>query len=144
MDRFETLHIYQQPKFQDLAVYVRYIDDTGTVLKSRKYAMDMLTYLNDQHKSIKFEMELPDKENFLPMLDVRIGIDGDGSDRRKLYTKPANKGITLHAESHHPLATKRAVIQNEMQRAVDNSTCEFRRKAIAQLSSLQMVTPMNQ
>ena len=109
MDRFETLHIYQQPKFQDLAVYVRYIDDTGTVLKSRKDAMDMLTYLNDQHKSIKFEMELPDMKNFLPILDVRIGIDGDGSVRRKLYTKPANKGITLHAESHHPLATKRAV-----------------------------------
>ena len=81
MDRFETLHIYQQPKFQDLAVYVLYIDDTGTVLKSRNDAMDMLTYLNDQHKSIKFEMELPDIKNFQPILDVRIGIDGDGSVR---------------------------------------------------------------
>ena len=113
---------FSQPKFHDLTVYVRCIDDTETVLKSRKNAMDMLTYLNDQHKSIKFEMELPDMENFLPILDARIGIDGDGSVRRKLYTKPANKGITLHAESHHPLATKRAVIQNEMQRAVDNRT----------------------
>ena len=79
--------------------------------------MDMLTYLNDQHNSIKFEMELPDMENFLPILDVRIGIDGYGSVRRKLYTKPANKGITVHAESHHPLATKKAVIQNKNAKA---------------------------
>ena len=55
--------------------------------------------------------------------------------RKKLYTKLANKGITLHAESHHPLTTKRAVIQNEMQRAEDNSTCEFRREAIADITA---------
>ena len=44
--------------------------------------MEMLTFLNDQHKSIKFEMELPDMENFLPILDVRIG-------RRRISEKKA-------------------------------------------------------
>ena len=31
-----------------------------------------------------------------------------------MYTKPANKGITLNAKSHHPSATKRAMVLNEI------------------------------
>ena len=63
MDRFERLHIYQQLHPQ-LTIYVRYIDDVGTVKTDTEQANTILTYLNEQHPTIKFEMELPDNNGY--------------------------------------------------------------------------------
>ena len=46
------------------------------------------------HPTLRFELEAPDAAGFLPILDVKIKINVDGSMERKLYTKPASKGIT--------------------------------------------------
>ena len=129
MDRFEQLHIYNHPKLQDLSVYVRYIDDTGTVVANKQQARDKLSYLNSQHATIKLELEFPDDEGFLPILDIKLRIEQDGTIQRKLYTKVANKGIILHSESHHPTSTKGAVMRNEFRRAKLNSTPEFQKDA---------------
>ena len=129
MYRFEQLHIYNHPKLQDLSVYVRYIDDTGTVVANKQQARDILSYLNSQHATIKFELEFPDDEGFLPILDIKLRIEQDGTIQRKLYTKVTNKGTILHSESHHPTSTKGAVIRNEFCRAKLNSTPEFQKDA---------------
>ena len=73
---------------------------------------------------------LKDKDGYLPILDVKIKINDDGSISRKLYIKPASKGITLHCASHHPRAMKRSVVANEYTRAITNSTSDNRQESI--------------
>ena len=128
MDRFETMHIYQnlQPP---LTIYVRYVDDAGTVTPTTEQATTTLTYLNSKHPTIKFEMELPDTDGYLPILDIKLNIDEDGNLHHKLYSKPASKGIMLHFRSHHPSSVKRAVIANEFRRAELCSSAEHRSDA---------------
>ena len=129
MDRFERLHIYQQLHPQ-LTIYVRYVDDVGTVTTDTEQANTIHTYLNEQHPTIKFEMELPDNNGYLPILDIKLNIDQDGNIHHKLYTKPASKGITLNFHSHHPSSVKRAVFANEFKRAQLCASAEHRAEAI--------------
>ena len=65
-------------------------------------------------------------DGFLPILDVKIKIKEDGTIKRQLYTEPANKGISLHAHSHHPDSMKKAIIKNEFNRARLVSTPDYR------------------
>ena len=127
MDRFEQLHIYStiQP-----AIYVRYVDDTGTVVDSVSDARKMLTHLNSQHKTIKFELELPSDDAYLPIMDTAIRINQDGSLSYHLHTKAASKQITLHHDSHHPDSVKRAIVSNEIRRATRNSSPENSAEAL--------------
>ena len=108
MDRFERLHIYR--KFQP-AIYMRYVDKTGTAVNSTNDAQRMVQYLNNQHTTIKFELELPREDGYLPLLDTAIKINPDGSLSYKLYSKPASKRITLHHDSHHPGSTKKTIMR---------------------------------
>ena len=120
MDRFEHNYIYRNLK-QEPLVYVRYIDDTGKIVNDDNEARQVLRYLNEQHPTIKFELELPDESGFLPILDIKITINKDGSTPKKLCIKKANKGITLHNDSHHPTTTKRMMIRHELPRANKSS-----------------------
>ena len=71
MDRFEHIYIYRNLKPEPL-VYVRYVDDTGTIVNDDNEARQMLRYSNKQHPTIKFELELLDESGFLPILDIKI------------------------------------------------------------------------
>ena len=118
MDRFKHNYIYRNLKPEPL-VYVRYINDTGTIVNDANEAGQTLRYLNEQHPTIKFELELPDESGFLPILDIKI--KKDGSTQNKLYIKKANKGITLHNDLHHLTTTKKMMIRNELQRTNKSS-----------------------
>ena len=122
MDRFEQTHIYK--KYQPV-LYGRYVDDIGTTASNIEEANIMLTDLNSRHPTIKFELETPDEDGFLPILDLQVKIDENGETKRRLYTKPANKGITLNFESHQPSATKQAMVSNEMRRVSLYPTPEY-------------------
>ena len=54
--------------------------------------MKMLNYLNSKHPTIQFDIELPDTEGFLPILDTKMKIGDDGRVERKLFCKAAKKG----------------------------------------------------
>ena len=86
--------------------------------------------MNSKHPTLRFELEAPDAAGFLPILDVEIKINVDGSMERKLYTKPANKGITLNYRSHHPSSTKLAVTTNEFDRTLRCSSEEHVEDAV--------------
>ena len=130
MDRFERLFIYRElePK---LSLYLRYVDDTGTVVNNTDEAHRILNYLNKKHSTIKFEMDLPNNDGYLPILDIQLKINPDGTIQYKPFTKKASKNITLHFQSHHPLSVKKAVANNELRRATRNSTTEHRTAALA-------------
>ena len=110
--------------------YGRYIDDIGTIIDNELVARENLQRMNQEHKTIKFEMELPGEDGFLPLLDTQIKINERGEVERKLYSKAANKGLFLNFESHHPTSTKRAVATNEIKRAIELSTKEHRNDAL--------------
>ena len=131
MDRFERNFVYQELKPSPI-IYVRYVDDVGTVAEGTNAAKDVLKYLNKKHPTIQFELEIPDDNKFLPILDIKIKIQQDGSIERKPFTKKANKGITLHFDSHHSSAIKRATAINEIDRATACSTPEHRATALQQ------------
>ena len=118
------------PTTTSSTIYVRYVDDVGTVTNDTEQANTILTYLNEQHPTIKFEMELPDNNGYLPILHIKLSIDQDGNIHHNLFTKPASKGITLNFHSHHPSSVKRAVVANEFKRAQLCASAEDRAEAI--------------
>ena len=78
MDKFERMFVYQELS-PTPRIYVRYVDDVGTVVRDREQANNMLEYLNSKHPTIKFEMELPSEDDgFLPILDMAVQIDETG------------------------------------------------------------------
>ena len=111
--------------------FVRYVDDIGTPVPCKEDAVKMLSYLNSKHPTIQFEMELPDTDGFLPILDIKMKICDDGRIERKFFCKAANKGLTLNFHSHHPRSIKNAVAKNELQRAIRCSTDNHRESSIA-------------
>ena len=129
MDRFERLYIYKQLKLRP-TLYVRYVDDVGTTVRNLEAASSMLDYLNSKHDTIKFEMELPGHDGYLPLLDISVKINEDGTIDRKLFMKAANKGIILHFQSHHPSSTKEATARNELQRAMRSVSAPNRDEAL--------------
>ena len=129
MDRFEQNHIYPQLEPAS-SVYVRYVDNTSTTANDVSQAQEMLTYLNSRHPTITFDLEVPNTDGFLPILDIMIKINSDGTTSRKHYRKPANRGLTLHFNSHHASTVKYAVAKAEFARAIEYSTSENRPEAI--------------
>ena len=89
-----------------------------------------LEHLNKSHPTIQFELETPGEDGFLPILDIKVKIKADGSIERKLYTKEANKGITLHFNSHHSSSVKTTTVLNELAIAERCSTPEHREEVI--------------
>ena len=103
-----------------------FVDDIGTVVNNPNEAQLLLTYLNSKHPTMKFELELPSDDDYLPILDVQIKLVTDGNLHHRLYTKPASKQLTLHFRSHHPTATKKNLIRNELRRATLCSSTDNR------------------
>ena len=68
MDRFERQHFCSRPP--QMAFYARCVDDTRTTVRKNKDAEELLTDLNSKHPTIKFELELPDTDGFLPIPDI--------------------------------------------------------------------------
>ena len=130
MDRFECKYIYPVIK---PTIYVRFVDHIGTTVQTIELeeAHETLHMMNSKHPTLRFELEAPDAAGFLPILDVKIiKINVDGSMERKLYTKSANKGITLNYRSHHPSSTKLAVTTNEFDRTLRCSSEEHVEDAV--------------
>ena len=57
-------------------VWLRYVDDTFVVLKSKDCVEKVLEFLNQQHPNIKFTVELENK-NSLPFLDTKVKRNND-------------------------------------------------------------------
>ena len=62
----------------------------------------MLTDMNSKHPTIAFELETPNEDKFLPILDLMIRVNNDGEVERKLNCKPASKGITPFLPIRNP------------------------------------------
>ena len=111
MDRIENQAIYSDLSLS-ISIYYRYIDDCITPASNYEEAVFIQNKLNSQDPAIRFEIELPDDNGFLPFLNTKIKVNESGIVETGWYTKPANKGLMLNEKSHHPEHMKQASISN--------------------------------
>ena len=78
MNRLECSAVYTHCPV-DLTFYRRYVDDTLCLVNSIDDAKSMLNHLNSLHHSVKFELELPNTDNTISLLDVTITIQTEGN-----------------------------------------------------------------
>ena len=97
--------------FQSAFCY-RYIDDCVTPASNHEEAVFIQNKLNSQDPAIRFEIELPDDDDFLPFLSTKIKVIESGIVETGWYTKPANKGLMINERSRHPERMKQAIISN--------------------------------
>ena len=118
--------------------YVRYIDD---ILGVWTHGLDRLNHffnlMNSHNTAIRLTMEHTGSTGKLAFLDTLITVHPSGTYTTELYFKPMTAPIILHYTSAHPMSTKRAVLNSEVQRAIrvssDGHTTERSLKAISHL-----------
>ena len=74
-------------------VYIRYVDDTLSVMTDVETIAEFLTTLNNSHPSMDFTMEL-EENGRLPFLGMEVMKNGCRLDT-KVYKKPPDSGLLL-------------------------------------------------
>ena len=99
--------------------YARYIDD---IIGVWTYGVDRLTHffnmMNSHHPSIRLTIDHTGTAGKLAFLDTLITVSPSGAYTTELYFKPMTAPIILHYTSAHPMSTKKAVLNAEIQRAI--------------------------
>jgi len=95
-------------------MYCRYIDDIFSVFPNINMCNEFLSFLNSQHKNIKFTME--GGSNTLPFLDVSVSIL-DNKFCSKVYFKKTNTNLILNFNAFCPLMYKIGLIKCFLHRA---------------------------
>ena len=96
--------------------FLRYIDDCVLVVDQDIDFDNCLRQLNEIHSSIKFELQKPQQDGFLPILDTAVRIS-ENQVQHKFYVKEANRNLFIHAKSALPDYIKRNAIKEELHRA---------------------------
>ena len=66
---------------------------------------------SDRDNLIKLTLDFPsDRSVYTPYINTEVRICEDGSVDTRLFRKPQNKLLTLHADSHHCAGTKQATV----------------------------------
>jgi len=128
MDKLErqTLHAHT---FFTNHLFKRYVDDCLLLINKNDNSQEILTAFNSAHATIKFEIEDPDEENSLNILDVNIKISDDGTVTTKFYEKAAKSDIFINAFSAVSIQTKKSAIQAEINRIDKVCSTEIGREA---------------
>ena len=109
MNNFENKHM-EQLKYLGVKHWFRYVDDTFVIIKNINQADDILKFLNEQHKTIKFTMEkeIGNKINFL---DITIKRKRDLTMETLTYRKPTFTGVMLNWNSLTSIKYKTGLIR---------------------------------
>ena len=102
----------------------RYIDDVFLVFPSHLDCNDILQLANQIHSKIKFSMQLPNDDGFLPYLDCEVRLHM-GRFSSRIYFKECHSGVIQHWTSNSSRASKRGIIMGELRRATFRSTTDF-------------------
>ncbi|EYC29326.1 hypothetical protein Y032_0006g2917 [Ancylostoma ceylanicum] len=104
-------HIEKASLTKGIIFYKRYIDDVFVIGSSFSALTSTLAKLNSMDVNIKFTMEDPDEDGFLPFLNTRVRFC-NGKPEIRWYRKPSSKNIMLHSRSAHPTYMKVNVVRN--------------------------------
>ena len=129
MDAVEKKALSKLPTRLQPAIYKRYIDDTliGPI-KDQTEADEILQVFNITESCIRFTMETPNDEGWLPFLNIKLKRD---QQEEKLiianYQKETHSGIYLHKKSHHPYSIKMNYIRNLFSQLNSQASTETRK-----------------
>ena len=112
---------------QQIGLYKRYIDDTIILTTDRETAIVIFDKMNKLSQNIKFEIEHPDDDNNLSLLDFNVMII-DGKTSFRFYKKLAKKNTFPHERSAIPRECKNNTIKNEMKRIVERCSSKSEQK----------------
>ena len=134
----------------DILLYERYVDDSNQVAvvpdreakydkETKKIIIDeqlkelqekddervarvLLDIANDALPCIKMEADWPSKndDGRLPILDMKVWMDGEGTVLYTHYEKPMSNRSVLNSKSAHPASCKRSVHTQEVLRRILN------------------------
>ncbi len=93
MGTFEDKHMEELTKL-GVEKWLRYVDDIFVILKDSSCHNKILDYINDQHISIQFTVEL-EKNESLPFLDIRVKKHSKGF-VTSMYQKSTFTGVYLN------------------------------------------------
>ena len=86
MDRIKNQAIYSDQALS-LPLYYRYVDDCITPASGPDESVKIQDELNSQDPSIRFEIELPGEDGFLPFLNTKIKVNESGTVETGWHTK---------------------------------------------------------
>ena len=120
-----------------VALYRRYVDDCCILTTNRDEAERIRDTMSQQHGRINFDLELPDEDGVLKLLDFSVKVDQEGCAKFDFYQKDAKKPIFLNYTSALPTTMKESVIRNEVRRITKRSSSnEDREKNIFRFNSV--------
>jgi hypothetical protein len=122
-------------------LYYRYVDDCLVIVQSKDTAMEILQTFNSLHRNIKYEIEFPNNDGSLSLLDFTLRIKNGIVDTSP-YTKPIKSGIFMNGMTSLPSTLKDHVISNEWNRI--KSKCANRTEMRIQRECFQQKLTSNQ
>ena len=99
----------------DLPIWLRYVDDTFTVIKENKID-NIISALNSFHSNIKFTHEI-ETDKCISFLDIKIIKNSDGFLSREVFRKDTDTNIYLHWKSFAPDIWKIGTLKGLFRRA---------------------------
>jgi hypothetical protein len=111
--------------FRQCPLFLRYVDDCYALTRSIQGAQELLSHLNNQHPSIKFELDSCRHERgttILSLLDLTVNIKQNGEVSFDFFTKKARTSVFMHRHSALPWNQKVSTIYNERKRIEARST----------------------
>ena len=98
--------------------WYRYVDDTFVIWPhGRENLYTFLKHINSLHNSIKFTMEVEDKNKTIAFLDIKIIRNHDGNLGHRVHRKTTHTDRYLNANSHHHPSQKHGLIKTLVTRA---------------------------
>ena len=98
----------------DAKIYFRYMDDIFRNIVANKL-VGKLEEINSYHDSLTFTHE-KEKEKELPMLDMSVKHNEDGTLSSTWYYKPSDTGLIMNFHALAPMRYKRAVVSGFVHR----------------------------
>jgi len=120
MDRIERRAV---TNFRQIGLYKRYVDDVLILTSNRETAEEIFTKFNNEDPCIKFEIEHPDNNNSLALLDFRVTLT-EGESCFCFYKKTAKKNTFPHYKSAIPRQCKVNSVKNEVKRIEERCSTE--------------------
>ena len=99
-----------------VAFYSRYVDDMILLVRNRSEAEHVKAVFNDTDPFVKFDIEHPDTNNTLKLLDIAVHITPNGEHHTQFYKKIAKKPLFVNFKSALPMKSKIHYIHNERNR----------------------------
>ena len=118
-----------------MTVWLRYVDDTFTILKESEIE-NVRNVLNSFHLKINFTHEI-EIEKSLPFLDVMVSRNDDFSFTSSVYRKATDTNVYVHWKAHAPKIWKIGTLKGLFRRAfMVSSTDEHLKNEITYLKNI--------